>query len=122
MLGNCSAWHGSAQEAKSSGVAALRLGDYATAKERFESALRTQPGLEDAQVGLLQVLLETGAYQESSASNFNALPRPATVLVDGERADLVKRAETARDVWSRDLVPERLRPPRVSVGTPTASP
>ncbi len=78
--------------------------------------------LPQVDTGDVVALLETGAYQESSASNFNALPRPATVLVDGERADLVKRAETARDVWSRDLVPERLRPPRVSVGTPTASP
>jgi len=53
--------------------------------------------------------LEAGAYQESSASNFNALPRPASVLVHGGEAELIKRAETVDDVWSRDIVPERVR-------------
>jgi diaminopimelate decarboxylase len=52
--------------------------------------------------------LETGAYQESSASNFNALPRPATVLVSGDDAEVVKRAETIDDVYARDEVPARL--------------
>jgi diaminopimelate decarboxylase len=53
-------------------------------------------------------LLETGAYQESSASNFNALPRPATVMVCGEQADVVRRAETVEDVYRRDLTPSRM--------------
>jgi diaminopimelate decarboxylase len=52
--------------------------------------------------------LETGAYQESRAPNFNALPRPATVLVNGEDAELVKRADTADEVFARDVVPARL--------------
>ena len=55
-------------------------------------------------------LLETGAYQEGSASNFNALPRPAVVLVKGQRAELIKRAETMDDVYGRDIIPERLKP------------
>lgn len=53
--------------------------------------------------------LETGAYQESSTSNFNALPRPASILVHGDEAEIVKRAETIDDVWARDVVPERVR-------------
>lgn len=53
-------------------------------------------------------LLETGAYQESSASNFNALPRPGTVLVSGTEVDVIRRAETDDDVWARDIVPARL--------------
>lgn len=59
-------------------------------------------------------LLETGAYQESSASNFNALARPATVLVSGERAKVIKRAETVEDVYARDVVPERVHAPRAA--------
>ena len=59
--------------------------------------------------GEVIALLETGAYQESSASNFNALPRPATVLVSGADAEVVKRAETIDDVYGRDAVPERVR-------------
>jgi diaminopimelate decarboxylase len=63
------------------------------------------PEVEDGDV---VALLETGAYQESSASNFNSLPRPASVLVHGDRAELIKRAETIADVYGRDVVPERL--------------
>ena len=57
----------------------------------------------------LMAFLEAGAYQESSASNFNALPRPASVLVRGDRAELVKRAETVDDVYARDVVSAELR-------------
>ncbi len=63
------------------------------------------PEVEDGDV---VALLETGAYQESSASNFNSLPRPASVLVHGDQAELIKRAETIDDVYGRDVIPERL--------------
>jgi diaminopimelate decarboxylase len=59
--------------------------------------------------GDLLALLDMGAYQEVSASNFNALPRPATVLVSGSRAEVIRRAETLEDVFGRDIIPERLR-------------
>jgi diaminopimelate decarboxylase len=55
--------------------------------------------------------LDTGAYQDATAANFNAMPRPATVLVNGTDAELIKRAETIEDVFRRDLVPARLRAP-----------
>jgi diaminopimelate decarboxylase len=61
------------------------------------------------EAGDVIALLETGAYQESSASNFNALPRPATVLVHGDEAEIVKVAETGDDVYARDRVPDRVR-------------
>ena len=53
--------------------------------------------------------LDTGAYQETSASNFNALPRPATILVNGDDAEVIKRAETVEDVYARDIIPDRLQ-------------
>jgi diaminopimelate decarboxylase len=52
--------------------------------------------------------LDTGAYQEASASNFNALPRPATVLVSGAGAEIVKTAEHIDDIFARGIVPTRL--------------
>jgi len=58
--------------------------------------------------GEVVAFLETGAYQETSAGNFNGLPRPATVLVCGTTAEVVKRRETIDDVLGRDSVPERL--------------
>ena len=65
-------------------------------------------GLPDVHEGDVLAFLDTGAYQDANATNFNALPRPATVLVTGDHADLVKRAETIEDVFARDLIPERL--------------
>jgi diaminopimelate decarboxylase len=59
--------------------------------------------------GSVLALLDTGAYQEASASNFNAIPRPATVLVRGAEAEIVKTAESVDDVFARDVIPERLR-------------
>jgi diaminopimelate decarboxylase len=58
--------------------------------------------------GDVVAFLETGAYQEVSASNFNALPRPASVLVDGDHAEVVKRAETIDDVYARDVALDRV--------------
>jgi diaminopimelate decarboxylase len=59
--------------------------------------------------GDVLAFLDTGAYQDACASNFNGLPRPATVLVSGGDAEVVKRAETVADVFARDVIPERLR-------------
>jgi diaminopimelate decarboxylase len=47
--------------------------------------------------------LDTGAYQDAAASNFNALTRPATVLVAGSRCTLIKRRETIEEIFARDL-------------------
>jgi diaminopimelate decarboxylase len=58
--------------------------------------------------GQVLAFLDTGAYQEASASNFNALPRPATVLVSGAGAEIVKTAEHIDDIFARDIVPTRL--------------
>jgi diaminopimelate decarboxylase len=46
-----------------------------------------------------------GAYQEPAASNFNALPRPGSLLVDGGQVHVIRRAESADDVFARDTVP-----------------
>jgi diaminopimelate decarboxylase len=58
--------------------------------------------------GDVLALLDTGAYQEALATNFNALPRPATVLVGGGGAEVVRRRETHADVFARDRIPARL--------------
>lgn len=66
----------------------------------------------EVEPGDVIALLATGADQESSASNFNALPRPASVLVTGTKAKVIKRAETVEDVYARDVVPQRVHLPR----------
>jgi len=61
-------------------------------------------------IGDTLAFLDTGAYEDACAANFNALPRPAVVLVNGTEAEIVRRAETIEDVFARDVVPQRLRP------------
>ena len=61
----------------------------------------------DVKTGDLIAMLDMGAYQEVSACNFNALPRPATLLVNGNEAEIIRRAETLEDVFRRDVIPER---------------
>jgi diaminopimelate decarboxylase len=57
----------------------------------------------DLRVGDLVAIAATGAYNESMASNYNRLPRPAAVLVrDGRVRELVRR-ETVEDLLRRDV-------------------
>lgn len=61
------------------------------------------------EIGDTVALLNTGAYIESMAANFNSLPRPGTVMVNGATAHLVKQHETIDQVFQRDQVPEHLQ-------------
>jgi diaminopimelate decarboxylase len=65
--------------------------------------------LPEVEAGDVIAFLDTGAYQDATANNFNAMPRPATVLVCDDSATVIKRAETVDDVFRRDVVPDRLR-------------
>ncbi len=60
-----------------------------------------------ASVGDTVVLLHTGSYAEPMAANFNALPRPGTVLVSGAGHDMIKRHESIEEVYGRDQLPAR---------------
>lgn len=64
--------------------------------------------LPEVEIGDTFAFLDTGAYQEVSASNFNAMPRPAAVLVTGDRAAVIRRGESLDDVFRRDELPEHL--------------
>lgn len=72
--------------------------------------LAPQVSLPPVEIGDTLAFLDTGAYEDACAANFNALPRPAVVLVSGSDAEIVRRAETIADVFARDVIPERLRP------------
>jgi len=64
--------------------------------------------LPPVEIGDVLAFLDTGAYQDAGATNFNALPRPGTALVTGGSAELIRRHETIEDVFARDTIPERL--------------
>lgn len=65
--------------------------------------------LADPQPGDVLAVQTTGAYNFTMASNYNRLPRPAVVLVNEGRAELLVRRETYEDMVARDLVPPRRR-------------
>jgi hypothetical protein len=54
--------------------------------------------------------LDAGMYAETVSTQLNGVPRPATVLVDGDRVEVIKQRETVRDVFARHRIPPRLRP------------
>jgi cellulose synthase operon protein C len=75
----CVAWIPNSFGSGKDGLTALRTGEYAKAKEYFQSALKGQPNDEESQAGLLKTLRQTGEYREASkrastflASNGNA--------------------------------------------------
>lgn len=70
--------------------------------------LLTDLTLPITQAGDVLVVFSTGAYNASMGSNYNRIPRPATVLVNGGCADLVQRREEPDDLLRYDLLPSRL--------------
>ena len=58
--------------------------------------------------GDIFVVMATGAYNYSMASNYNRLPRPAAVLVNEGEAQLILQRETYQDLIRQDRLPKRL--------------
>jgi diaminopimelate decarboxylase len=52
--------------------------------------------------GDLLAVPATGAYTLAMASNYNVVPRPAAVLVDGGRARLIRERESVDDLLARE--------------------
>lgn len=67
-----------------------------------------QAQLPETQPGDVLVVMATGAYNYSMASNYNRLPRPAAVLVNAGEANLILQRETYQDLLRQDCLPERL--------------
>ncbi len=60
------------------------------------------PEMED---GDLLALMSAGAYGFVMASNYNSRPLPAEVLVDGDRADLVRARQSLEDLIAGERIP-----------------
>jgi diaminopimelate decarboxylase len=54
------------------------------------------------------VVLATGAYNYSMASNYNRLARPAAVLVNAGEANVILQRENYQDLIRQDRLPDRL--------------
>ncbi len=59
--------------------------------------------------GDILVVMSTGAYNYSMASNYNRVPRPAAVLVKDGEAKVILQRETYQDLVRQDRLPERLK-------------
>jgi diaminopimelate decarboxylase len=64
--------------------------------------------LPETKAGDILVVLGTGAYNYSMASNYNRLARPAAILVNEGEANLIIRRETYEDLIRQDLLPTKL--------------
>lgn len=64
--------------------------------------------LAKSQVGDILVVMATGAYNYSMASNYNRIGRPAAVLVHEGEANLILQRENYQDLIRQDRLPERL--------------
>ena len=64
--------------------------------------------LPTAQPGDILAVFCTGAYNHSMASNYNRLPRPAMVLVNGKDAQLIVARQSYADLLCGEIIPHRL--------------
>ena len=64
--------------------------------------------LPPTQSGDCLVVIGTGAYNYSMASNYNRVPRPAAVLVINGEANVIIKRETYQDLLQQDRLPERI--------------
>lgn len=60
--------------------------------------------LPDLQAGDLLAILSAGAYGSTMGGTYNSRPRPAEVLVDGERFALLRPRETLAELLARDTM------------------
>lgn len=64
--------------------------------------------LPPCQAGEVLVVMATGAYNYSMASNYNRVPRPGAVVVKEGEANIILRRETYQDLIQQDRLPDRL--------------
>lgn len=66
---------------------------------------RLLPKLEE---GDLLAILNAGAYAFSMASQYNSRPRPAEILVNKNKSDIIRRREEFSDLFNGQTIPIRL--------------
>lgn len=56
------------------------------------------------EAGDLLVVRSAGAYGFSMSSNYNTRPRTAEIMVDGDKAYVVRQRETVSDLWALETI------------------
>lgn len=65
--------------------------------------------LPDVQSGALFAIMTAGAYGFAQSSTYNSRPRPAEVLVQGDRSAVIRARETLDDLVRGEIVPAFVR-------------
>ena len=63
--------------------------------------------LGNCETGDLICVFGTGAYNYSMSSNYNRIPKPATLLVCNGEAEIIQKRETPHDLLKLDVLPDR---------------
>lgn len=58
--------------------------------------------------GDILAVLSTGAYNYSMSSNYNRIPRPSMILLNGDMAEIMVEGETLDDIIRNDKIPSWL--------------
>ena len=85
------------------------LNKYTIAGKHCESGdvLFKELELANCKTGDLICVFGTGAYNNSMSSNYNRIPRPATILVSNGEAEIIQRRELPNDLLKYDVLPDR---------------
>jgi len=75
-----------------------------------DDVMGRQVMLPKVQRGDLLAAFDAGHYAETGSCQFNGIPRPATALVCGDGAEIIKHRETVNDVFGKCRIPIRLLP------------
>lgn len=65
--------------------------------------------LPELEEGDILCVYNTGAYNYSMSSNYNRVEKPAMVLVNNGKSDLIVKRETLDDLLRNDIIPDRLK-------------
>ena len=63
--------------------------------------------LGDCKTGDLICVFGTGAYNNSMSSNYNRIPKPASLLVFDGDAEIIQKRESSYDLIKNDVLPDR---------------
>ena len=63
--------------------------------------------LGDCITGDLICVFGTGAYNNSMSSNYNRIPKPASILVFDGDAEIIQKRESSYDLIRNDVLPDR---------------
>ena len=73
------------------------------------SVLGSQRQMPILAAGDVVAVLDADMYAEAISNQFNALGRPATVLISDAGVNVIKRRETIADVFAQHVVPAHLQ-------------